>query len=75
MLRPEGFEISPGGPGGDATWPSLDATVEQVVFVGSALEVRARLEEGTAVIAFGRARLKLVSDLQQPSAELFEKAP
>ncbi len=35
----------------------------------------AQREEGTPVIAFGRARLKLVSDLQQPSAELFEKAP
>jgi spermidine/putrescine transport system ATP-binding protein len=55
MLRPEGFEISPGGPGGDATRPSLDATVEQVVFVGSALEVRARLEDGTAVTVLHRA--------------------
>lgn len=52
LLRPESLEISRGAR--DGARPLLDATIEQVVFVGSALEVRARLADGTAVTALHR---------------------
>jgi spermidine/putrescine transport system ATP-binding protein len=52
LIRPEKLEVL-GARSGDGR-PSLDAVIDQVVFVGSELHVHARLADGMTVIALDR---------------------
>jgi spermidine/putrescine transport system ATP-binding protein len=52
LIRPEEFEVRPDDAGDSR--PSLSATVDQVVFVGSEFHVHARLANGMKVVAIDR---------------------